>query len=117
MRILPFVAAALMVGTAADARCLARLSEPLVFVTDVCDECDQLLFSLRALKLKPRICNISADADCKDLYEDHRESDTIPLTFVCNQEVAGNKPKAIMDQIAQEKKEIHPDDYDYGDWD
>lgn len=116
MRIIPYVAATLLVSTAADARCLARLSEPLVFVTSDCDECDQLIYSLKAMKLKPRICNISTDDDCVSLYEASKESDEIPLTFVCSDEIPGNKPKTIMEKIEFEKTQIHPDEMDYGDW-
>lgn len=117
MRLILCVVAVLMLSSAAEARCMARLSEPQVYVADECDECEQLLFSLRALRLKPDVCNITTDAECRSVYETWKEGDAMPLTFVCNTPIFGNKPKAIMDQIAQEKKEIHPDDYDYGDWD
>lgn len=117
MRMILSMVAVLMMSGAAEARCMARLSEPQVYIKSDCDECEQLIFSLRAMKLKPDVCNISTDPECREIYDTHRESDEIPLTFVCNTPISGNRPKAIMDKIEKEKNEIHPDEYDYGDWD
>lgn len=117
MRMILSVCAVLMMSAAADARCLARLSEPLVFTKSHCEECGELVGSLRELGLKPRVCNIFTDADCEQLFEAHAYGKDIPITFVCNEAIVGNSPQAVMNQIEKEKTEIHPDDYDYGDWD
>lgn len=117
MRIIPYLAAALIMSSGAEARCMARLSEPQVYIKSDCDECEQLIYSLRAMKLKPDICNITTDPECKSIYEEWKEGEAMPLTFVCNTPIFGNRPKAVMDEIKQKKAEIHPDEYDYGDWD
>jgi hypothetical protein len=117
MRMILSLVTALMMSSAAEARCMARLSEPQVYIKDDCEDCEQLIFSLRAMKLKPNICSITTDPDCREVYETWKEGDEMPLTFVCNTPIFGNRPKKVMETIEHEKTEIHPDEYDYGDWD